>query len=693
MNLDQLRDLLEKARTSRRFFEPVWALNQAFLEGEQWVFHDGARLARPILDEDRVTLTENWILPAVRKEVAKISKQRPSFRCRPRTAGDEDVAAAETAEKIAEYMWGHLALPTHYARALLWSRSLGAGFLKAVWDPTAGAGVDVLVGPDGKPIPGDDGRPLRADELRFDTDQLAERMGLEPGALRVERVAQGDVRVVVRSAWQIFPDPLAETLEDAEWLFEESIASQEFVFDRYGREIEPDTSANPGLVQSHLARVARGTSEYKGVKLYEFWRRPCGRYPDGLHVTFTAREVLEVDKRPFDPMPYVMFRGIDLPGRFWPTSIVEQLRDVQVERNKTISQIAENRNRIAHPHPVVDRTAVGDLDEFERAMGTIGAILFVDPTSENPYPQYLEPPQLPQYVDRYLDRNTEAYQHISAQHEVSNAQVPAGVTAAAAINTLVEQDDTQLGPVITDLEVQLGRLGSKILRLVAEYYTDTRTIQIVDENYGWQIMDFRGALLRGHTEVEVEAGSTMPKTLAAKQALMQDVLHTFLQNGIPLNQRQLAKYFRDMQVGGFEHFIDEASIDELQVRSENRRMAHGEPVEINDFDDDEAHIEGHEAAMKQPAYQRLPPERKMLFEQHLAAHRERLANAQYAEMAMQMAPQLAEAGQRLELNAAQADQRMQQTNMLHAQRLLQGEELHQQRLAQMQALAQQRQGF
>lgn len=682
MNHDELRRLYEQARSARRFFEPAWAMNLAFLEGEQWVAYSGGKLNRPVLDADRVTLTENWILPAVRKEVAKLTKHRPTFTCTPRTAADEDMEAAELAEQILEFHWEHLRLPTHFPRALLWSRSVGAGYLKAIWDPSLGDSTEVLVGPDGEPLRGADGRPLT---IEVNPDELAAQMGMPPDSIRRKRVAQGDVRIVVRSAFQIFPDPLAETLEEAEWLIEESIASEDHVFERYGKRVEADTPANPGLVQAQLNPQGRSSNGYKGVRLFEFWRRPCARYPDGFTATWTERELLETNDQPFDPMPYVMFRGIDLPGRFHPTCLVEQLRDPQMERNKTISQMAENRNRLAHPHPLVDRTAVGDQGEFEAAMGTIGAPIYVDPTSPDPYPKYLEAPQLPQYVDRYLDRNNESFQTISAQHDVSNAQVPVGVTAASAINLLQEADDTQLGPAITDMETQLGVLGSKILRLTAHFYDDTRTIQLASENYGWQIMSFRGAMLRGHTNVRVQAGSTMPKTLAAKQALMESMLTTMLQNGMPMSQRQLAKWFRDMQVGGFEHFIDESTVDELQIRAENRVLSQGQPLEINEWDDDEAHIDGHEAVQKQPRYLRLPPQVRMVFEAHVQAHRTRLADIERAEMALQMAPDLAQAGQRLEMNAAQADQQMAQSQMQHAQRLAQGEELHQQRIAQMQA--------
>jgi hypothetical protein len=679
VNIEECKKLYDQAKSARKRFDPVWSMNLAYFEGEQWVAWAGGRLYRPDLSQERITLTDNRIQPAVRTEVAKLTKHRPTFICTPRTSGDDDISAAEMAEQILEYQWTHLELQDRFPRALLWSRTACAGFLKVIWDKSLGDGTEVLVGPDGQPIAGQDGRPITAD---IDPDQLIAQLGLPPGSVKRERVNQGDIRAVVRSPFQIFPDPLAETFADVEWLIEESIVSQDYVEERYGKKIEPDTPANPGLVQAQLNWSASDAGGYKGVKVFELWRKPCRKYPNGFTIPWTGREILEEGHEPFDPMPYVMFSGIDVPGRFWPTSITEQLRDPQTELNKTKSQIAENRNRIGNPTVLASKQAIGDPEEFERQMSQPGGVMYYDDTSQNATPAYLEAPQMPQYVTQEIDRIEASIQEISGQHEVSSAQVPAGVTAASAINLLQEADDTRLGPAITNMEGQLAQLGRKILRLVAKFYDDQRTIALAGENKGWEIFDFKGAMLRDHTHVDVEAGSTFPRSLAAKQAGMESMLTTSLQNGIPLSQKNLAKYFRAFQIGGLEHLVDDFSLNEQQIDRENRQLTLGQQTPINEYDDDEAHIEGHQDFQKQFRYQRLAPPLQVMFEAHVDAHRQRLADQQFAEQQAQMMPQLAMQGQQMQLTQATGEQQMAQKDVLHQQRLLQGEELHQQRLQQ-----------
>lgn len=590
------------------------------------------------------------------------------------------MAAAEMAEKVLEYQWDHLKFPDRFVRALTWSRVACAGFLKIVWDKSLGEGVEVLM-LDGRPMTGPDGRPMKADQLQA-AQQVAMSMGQDPSLVSVQTVNQGDIQVAVRSPFQIFPDPLAETFSDLEWLIEESVLSEDYVLKRYRRHVEGDTPANPGLVESRLGPSLNGGGSYKGVKVRELWRKPCQEHPNGYYCAWTNREILETDERPFDPFPYVMFSGIPVPGRFWPTSITEQLRGPQTELNKTKSQLAENRNRVGNPTILASRQAIPDPDQFEEQMTQPGGVMYFDDTSQNALPQFLTAPEMPNYVVQQLDRIEASMQEISGQHEVSSAQVPAGVTAASAINLLQEADDTRLGPAITDMERQLARAGRKVLRLVAQFYDDSRTVALAGENQAWEIFDFRGQMLRDHTHVEVQAGSTFPKSLAAKQAAMESTLNLFLQNGVPFKEQDLARFLRAYNVGGVDNLVSSLSVDQSQVNRENRQLTLGEPVPINDFDDDAVHIDSHTAFQKTQRYASLAPQIRQIFEMHVQQHRDRVAAQQQAEQQLQMQPQLAQTGQQMQIQGLQAQQQMDQQQQRHDQQMQQSAERHQQQLLQ-----------
>lgn len=623
MDSKEFEKRFQQAKNARTRLEPIWYLNSAYYAGDQWLYWNRGRLERPKLDPWRFLSVDNRILPVVRTEIAKMTKQQPSFQVTPTTADDGDVTSARLCEEILRYEWEHLDLRARLMEVLHWSRICGAGFWKVFWDKSAGSGSDYLVQSDGKPALDDAGRPLRAQGLDPQTLQ-----DLAANGVTVKSVNEGDVRVEVRSPFEIYPDPLAKNLHECEWLFEESIKSPEYVFKRYGVAIEPDSSPTLGIVESRM--WTQQDSAKTGVKVREFWCRPNREYPNGCRTVLIKGKVVDHDDNPHDPMPYVMFTNIDVPGRFWPDSIVTQLRGPQTELNKIKSQILENAARIGNPALMTSRQAGVEYS------GRPGERIYYDSTVQDATPRYLQPAEVPTYVQSQIDRIEASIREISGQHEVTGGKVPAGVTAASAINLLLEQDDTRLGPSIYDMENNLAKSGTKIAELVAKFFSTERTVSLVDDEGGWDVFGFKGSMLNGNTKVTVQAGSAFPRSKAAKQAAMNDVLHLFIQNGVQFDSRNLGKYLRDMEVGGLEKLIGQFSVDESQVSYENSRLAMGEALPINKFDSDEVHVAAHEDFQKSSKYRNLNPMVQQIFQQHVDLHTAHIQEQMMQQQQQQM---------------------------------------------------------
>ena len=695
-----LDTLHKQAKASRSKLDRIWILNLAYVRNEQWSAVDSSgRLYRPQMPAHRVTVVDNRILPCVNTEIAKMTKNRPIFTVVPRSGDEEDRNAAELGEQVMRYLWKDLSMHEKVTEALRWSRVTGAGFLKCYWDPTVGSKVEVLMDSSNSILTHQDGSIM--------TPQAIQGMPAEmTQGIVVKEICQGDLRVESRSPFQVFVDPLADSFPEAEWLIEESVKSADYVYQRYGVTIEPDTDANPSLIEARFMSDQR-SGAYKGVKIREYWSKPNKQHPQGYRAVWAKDKFLVQDEQPFDPMPYVMLRGIPVPGQLWPTSIVEQLIGPQTELNKVKSQIAENRNRIGNPTGVASKQAVQDPEKFLDSISQAGGWYFFDDIgSPNSVPSYLQTPQLPAYVVEQIQVIEESIQEISGQHEVASAQVPPGVTAASAINLLMEADDTRLGPQITDFEVQLGRLGQKLLQLAARYFTDARTIKIGGENANWEIVDFRGTMLRDNTQVEVQAGSSFPTSKAAKQAAMQDLLTYMVQSGNPIHGRQLAQFLSDWEVGGVDALVEEYTKNETQINRENLLLSQGIPQDINSYDDDQDHIVGHTDYQKGSHYTQLDPNTKQIFEYHVAAHRMRVQQAQEQVMNAQLAAQgqgpqqlqleglqqaqgLAQGAQQMQgaaqqqgYDQASAEQNQRQAAEQHQQQMQHRDELHQQKLHQ-----------
>ena len=98
-----------------------------------------------------------------------------------------------------------------------------------------------------------------------------------------------------------------------------------------------------------------------------------------------------------------------------------------------------------------------------------------------------------------------------------------------------------------------------------------------------------------------------------------------------------------MEVGGVERLIDQFSVDDAQVSYENGQMTMGQQVMLNEFDNDQAHIDGHEAFQKGAKYRQLDPQLQALIQAHVDAHKQRVLQKQQNDMQAQMMMQMQQA--------------------------------------------------
>lgn len=629
-NLQDLKSEFAKFKAARRAFEADWFLNSAFFVGEQWLYWNHGKLDRPRLSKWRETVVDNRILPITTARAAKKVKSRPSFAATPFTGSEDDLDAARVTEKVVDYDWVYLGLGQKLYQATLFAEIMCAGLWKIYWDSTAGESQEVLVDSNGQPAILN-GRIVKASDIGDE--------GI-PAGLSLKTIALGDVCVDLLSPFHFFPDPLATNMGEVSKAYEEKIRSPDYVKQRFGVELEADVEAPLGPVESRLfgSLMPATGSGYKGIRVYEFWAKPCPSYPKGKRVVWAQDQILAEEDEPFDPMPYVMFSGIKVPNRFWPTSITTQLRGPQVALNKVESQIQENANRLGNPSILTSRQA----NVFYG--GVPGERIEYDSTVSDAVPQFLTPPEVPQYVREQIQRLTESMTEISGLHEVSNATVPTGVTAASAINLLQEADDTRIGPEIQDMEFSLAEAGTKIARLRAKYNTDERLMRIAGEDENWDIFAFRGVMMGNEPTVEVQAGSAMPRSKAAQQAAILEVLQTMFQYGLVPDQRDLRKVFKDYEAGALDNLFAGLSVTEQQIQRENREMGQGTAVQINAFDADQEHIDGHEEFQRSARYKQLPPNDMELVEMHVSAHRERLVQQTNMQVEAQAQAQAASMG-------------------------------------------------
>jgi hypothetical protein len=614
-----------KAKNARLKFERQWYLNMAFYFGKQnYIMNDirgiGTRLILPPAPPWRVRQVVNRVRPIIRAELSKLVSQKPSASVIPASSEDKDLFAAQAGEQIWESMYAAKNIQRTLRRSLWWTCITGTGYTKTYWDNTV---IDKVSG--------------QAGDICYDPET--------------------PFHVLV-------PDLREEELENQPFLIHSSTRTPEWVNMRYkvsldGKEVKPNAKSNNEILDdAFLNLLGSNNDDNNSVLIHEVYIKPgqIPKFPNGAMFTVSEDLVLQFfDHYPYSHGEYCFAKFDHIPtGQFYADSVINDLIPVQREYNRTRSQIIEAKNRMAKPQLAAPAGSV----DVKKMTTEPGQVIEYKPGFTPPQPIPLQ--GLPSYVLQEIQQLQQDMDDISGQHEVSRGAVPPGVTAATAISYLQEQDDSKLATTIDSVEAGIEKIARHTLSYVAQYWDIPRLVKITGTDGSFDSAMFAGAQLNGNTDIRVEAGSALPTSKAAKQALIMD----FMKLGFirPEEGMQI------LEMGGITKLYESVQIDQAQARRENLKMANidpqmimqdlqqktmaaqtgvdpetGQPVApninprtgvpkipdpiipVNTWDNHAIHIDMHNRFRKSQSFESLDPMNQMLFEIHVQKHMEAIA--------------------------------------------------------------------
>lgn len=655
-----------KMKNARSQFERQWYLNMAFYFGRQNVIPQnvkgvGTRLIVPPAPPWRVRMVVNKIRPIVRRELSKLTSQKPSASVIPASSDDQDLFAAQAGEQIWESMYYGKDLKQIVRQAVWWTLVCGTGFTKTYWD----AGKEYAPDPD--------------------------------------TAYQGDICYTAETPFHILvPDLREEFLEEQPYLIHSSTRTPEWLTTHYqktldGKEIKPNAKgANEILNDAYLNLVGQTTNDNDSVLVHEMHIKPGAHkdFPEGGLVTVTGDQVIQYSPIfPYEHGEYCFAKIDHIPsGKFYATSVVEDLIPIQREYNRTRSQIVEAKNRMAKPQMSAQ---IGSV-ETSKITTEPGQYILYKPGFQAPQPIPMLP--LPNYVLNEVQQLSADFDDISGQHEVTRGNVPPGVTAATAISYLQEQDDSMLTSEVDSIESCMEKMAKHTLSLVTQYWDIPRIVKITGVDGSWDAAMLSGSDLNNNTDIRVEAGSSLPTSKAAKMALITD----WMKLGFITPEQGM----QVLEMGGLAKLYEAVQLDQNQARRENLKMQNvdeqliqqmfapptdpmtgqelppeeymvdpmtGRPqlpepvIPVNTWDNHAIHIDIHNRYRKSQAFEQLDPMRQLLFEVHVQKHMEAIAAPHIggmptAEMMMSIAEQQANQPPPTDMNTPSAGDMMQPQN-------------------------------
>lgn len=622
-----MHSVLGNRERERYPYERQWFTNISMCLGYQWLRWDNkSNRMQPPKDSRRPRIVANIMSGVVQTSKAKLLKQDPIVTVRPATSDDEDIEIAKIATKVQQAYDRKLGMKSIRDKFFDWLFMTGNAFYKVSWNTKTGQPVlftpDMMVTPDG------DGNEEALGLL--DAQEMFQSMfgGSEFSA------HTGELEVEALGPFNVLWEPTLE-FEQSPWCVVSKLRDTSYVKEKYPK-FADQLTATPD-VGGYSAWFERGLLSLQGdtmsaevnnapgtIVVHELYTKPTAKYKNGIYAVMCGQVVVEHGDNPYRCIPLAYCGEITVAGRPIATCRIEQVIPIQVDINKTMSQIVENRNKTVSPKlgiPIGGGTTSADFTDASAEIFEYHSDQFGNK------PEYMAAPSLPQYVFTHLDTLYRMVEDITWIHDVSNSRAPTSGSSGYLVDLLLEQDETRFGPLalrVAECEKKMRTIMHKILRM---YVNEDRLLTIIGKGSAYDSeMWFNGDMLVGSKEhdpnvdyydIEVDFQPSLASSKPAiKDAIFQLINQGFFNPQNPMD-KQLVLMHLNLNKPDADYFED-IEQDRSKAMDENRRLKAGEPVPVMPYENHAIEYFVHNKLRKSAEFNTLPPEIQQNIHQHCA---------------------------------------------------------------------------
>lgn len=643
------RALWDEQEGSLEALHRTWTQNLLFLAGFQWWKFDaqtGMFRMEPV-PKWRERPVANLLVPFFKHLMAKLTKQRPAFRCIPASTDPEDIHSANLGDDVLRAKWQELRVSRIVRRFIAWCIPTGNAYLYPYWNTDTGKLRPLTVPVEAVQVDEETGDVVGIKIVECPCDENGDPIMKEgpDGTLVYDLdaepawVDEGEVGVKVVSPFQVRVDPAAESDEDVtfvligevspirdirrRWPHLKNIISEDLgLMERYDA-LVTGTGVNTMRAGSDTHFVSGAPDRDEGIPkalvLY-YHERPSPAYPHGRYWVSVGNELAEEPQ----PLPegiwpvIIHMKDIEVPGRFHGASTFEAAVGLQREYNEVNALIKEHHNLLLRGKWLVP---IGSNIRRGQITQQPGEVIQYTPGLK-PEMAKLEP--LPSQVYAERARILADFEQITGIRKVSMGEAPPGVTSGRAFLTLQEADDTDLAPMLESLEECVADLAWAWIRIIQQRYDDDRMVHVVGADRRYQVRAFKGADLSGVVDVVPQHGSAFPWSQVARQNMLIEIAQV------------MPHLFQDPQTGGFDkhkfaQLLPVAGLDVLFDYEDvdyNEAKREEEAFELFDGTDPESlprvlpwqndamHLRVHEQTLKSESFKQWHPLAQEAFINH-----------------------------------------------------------------------------
>lgn len=401
--------------------------------------------------------------------------------------------------------------------------------------------------------------------------------------------------------------------------------------------------------------------------------RPTKKFPKGRYASVANGKVLEnktempikVGKEGQWYYTITDFKYNHTPGSFWATSGIDDLISPQKNINEIDKDLSANRQSLGRPYVLTPTDLV--LKRKSLAGQSFLALQYEATQAYGAKPEVHRGTPYPEQILNERNINIENIQDAAGDPKnILRGQAPSSGASGIMVDILRESAELSHTPDIERFFRSWNRVKKKQLIIAKDLITETRLIKMTGEGNEVIIKQFKGAQLRGNTDVRLELDSGVSTTRAGQNQFIMRLIEQGFFGDIsakPKIQYELLRRFgiswvpnetsiHEDRAGRENSMIAAASEKEIiiDVEDENNPIALLEGIfysEYNEtnkqvevlmddpyfkYDDDQVHYDSHTAIILSPEFKEWPIPNQLVMIGHADMHYYQLQAAKQQQM-------------------------------------------------------------
>lgn len=465
------------------------------------------------LGDSQSDIGTNFVFKNLRFIHAQLSANPPSVVPRPTSNDPDDRRRADAADRLVRFAMRQYDMMEKIDSTSLNCLVYGSGFVKVMWDNSAG-----------------------------DVTDFNEETG--------EMTMEGDISITVPNPWDIMLDPEATRWDEVRFVFERIYMPYEQACHLYpdAKEILKKYRIQSGSRQGQYETDGKSAVDhryYDSVELYQYWEKglPTNGFLGRFCVcTKNGEPVTPVKPNPerYRPitkdkasasiakavLPFFIFTDIDVPNQIWGKSFVEFASALQDNLNRLDSVLLEN----VQAHGVA-RIILPEGTEIQDDSISNSPMDIIKITGTQP-PHFMAPMSMPAGMDRLRDILKAGVDEVSGVNESmfgQQSREQSGFSMQYATN----QGNMIRRRLFNKYVMLVEGIYKRYLQIIQKHWTTPRTIHVLGKEKAFEAVDIKGADIASGYDFVVEYGTSLSLDPTTRREEILTLLPLFEKAGVP----------------------------------------------------------------------------------------------------------------------------------------------------------------